>query len=111
LQGNIPNSSSESESDRVPGGPSASSGSSSDDDQDGGPTGEDGGPVGEDGRPAGGAKSKRRRDGGLEVGDYDYMDDFIDDEEFIEIIERTDRRKAKFQGFFMAKVGALLVLV
>jgi len=30
---------------------------------------------------------------------YDYMDDFIDDSEFIEMVEHTDKRKSKHKGF------------
>lgn len=30
---------------------------------------------------------------------YDYMDDFIDDSEFIQVVEFADNRKAKHKGF------------
>jgi hypothetical protein len=30
---------------------------------------------------------------------YDYMDDFIDDSEFIQVVEFADNRKAKHRGF------------
>jgi hypothetical protein len=35
--------------------------------------------------------------------DYDFEDAFIDDSEFIDMIEHSDRRKPKFGGFFIAK--------
>lgn len=35
--------------------------------------------------------------------EYNYIDDWIDDSEFIEMIEHTDRRKLKYEGFFIAK--------
>jgi hypothetical protein len=37
------------------------------------------------------------------ANDYDYCDDFIDDTEFIDMLEHTDRRKLKFSGFFIAR--------
>ena len=43
---------------------------------------------------------KRRRGRG---NDYDYYDNFIDDTEYIEVLEHTDRRKSKYAGFFIAK--------
>ncbi|KFM25411.1 hypothetical protein F751_3020 [Auxenochlorella protothecoides] len=35
--------------------------------------------------------------------DYDHMDEFIDDSEFIELMEDSDRRRTKFQGFFITR--------
>lgn len=35
--------------------------------------------------------------------DYDYHDEWIDDTEYIEVLEKTDRRKSKYSGFFIAK--------
>lgn len=35
------------------------------------------------------------------ANDYDYCDDFIDDTEFIDMLEHTDRRKLKYSGFFI----------
>lgn len=43
-----------------------------------------------------GGKTSTRREGG---NDYDYCDDFIDDTEFIDMLEYTDRRKLKYEGF------------
>lgn len=37
------------------------------------------------------------------ANDYDYCDDFIDDTEFIDMLEHTDRRKLKYSGFFIAR--------
>eukprot|EP00890_Picochlorum_soloecismus_P004895 jgi/Picsp_1/5406/NSC_02766-R1_---NA--- len=39
------------------------------------------------------APKRRKKDS------YDYMDDFIDDSEFIEMVEHTDKRKSKHKGF------------
>lgn len=50
------------------------------------------------GAKAGGKRGKR--EGG---NDYDYMDDFIDDEEFIEMFEKADKRKLKYSGFFISQ--------
>ena len=38
-----------------------------------------------------------------EGGDYDYCDDFIDDSEFIDMIEHADVRKLKYDGFFISR--------
>jgi len=37
------------------------------------------------------------------ANDYDYCDDFIDDTEFIDMLEHSDRRKLKYSGFFIAR--------
>lgn len=52
---------------------------------------------GEGGAPAP-AKGRKGRRGRLGVGEYDYMDDFIDDSEAIKMFE-SDRRRTKYQGF------------
>lgn len=41
----------------------------------------------------------------VSVGDYDYDDQFIDDSEMIELM-KGDRRKPKYEGFFINKVDA-----
>lgn len=46
---------------------------------------------GDEGKQA--PKRRRKKDS------YDYMDDFIDDSEFIEMIEYADTRKSKHKGF------------
>ena len=46
--------------------------------------------------PQTGTKPSNKREGG---NDYDYCDDFIDDTEFIDMLEYTDRRKLKYEGF------------
>jgi hypothetical protein len=50
----------------------------------------------------GGGKVRKSR--GQKGGeDYDFEDAFIDDSEFVDLIEHADRRKTKYGGFFIAK--------
>jgi len=53
-------------------------------------------------KPEPGGKAGKRK----HANSYDYMDDFIDDSEFIDFIEKTDKRKPKHHGFKIHK-GAI----
>lgn len=48
------------------------------------------------------AHGSSKASGKGDVGEYDYTDDFIDDSEHITMFEKTDKRKPKYLGFFIA---------
>ncbi|KAL4442016.1 hypothetical protein ABPG77_011277 [Micractinium sp. CCAP 211/92] len=79
------------------------SGASDDEaDEEGGKGASDGG---EGGREGGEGGSGREGGEGKKKGpknDYDYMDDWIDDEEFIQLVAH-DKRRPKHSGFFISK--------
>ncbi|KAL4443795.1 hypothetical protein ABPG75_011532 [Micractinium tetrahymenae] len=78
------------------------SGASDDEaDEEGGKSGgaSDGGEGGKEGGE-GGKEGEGKKKG--PKNDYDYMDEFIDDEEFIQLVAH-DKRKPKHTGFFISK--------
>ncbi|KAK2076824.1 hypothetical protein QBZ16_005050 [Prototheca wickerhamii] len=56
-----------------------------------------------DGGNVTGTDGEERRKKHRHNDDYDHMDEFIDDSEFIELFEDSDRRQTKFQGFFITR--------
>jgi hypothetical protein len=60
------------------------------------------------GKKGKGDEKKGRKEEG-DVGEYDFADDFIDDGEFVLLLEHTDKRQLKHKGYFISRVGSLLI--